>query len=147
MPETVRAEFAGERVLFETEGIRAVQTFSGHVPGLTSNGSKQLSFAAFAVTDRRVVGTTRAGKAVDVAYAMQADGPATLTLEPDGLHVVWDMGRVHPACRGTMTLHFKEAIRDADLAQFPVRKITFRVDPARVVRFTGSLKKLPTTDG
>jgi hypothetical protein len=82
------AEVAGERVLFETEGIRAVQTFSGHVPGLTSGGSKQLYLGAFAVTDRRVVGATRAGKAVDVAYDMQADGPATLTLEPDGLHVV-----------------------------------------------------------
>jgi hypothetical protein len=146
MPAAIRAEFAGERVLFETEGIRAVQTFSGHVPGLTSSGSKQLSMGAFAVTDRRVVGTTRAGKAVDVAYVMQADGPATLTLEPDGLHVVWDMDRVHPACRGTMKLHFKDAIPDADLAQFPVKKITFQVDPAKVVRFTGSRKKLPTDD-
>ena len=147
MPGAIRAEFAGEQVLFETEGIRAVQTFSGHVPGLTSGGSKQLYLGAFVVTDRRVIGATRAGKAVDVAYDMQADGPATLSLEPDGLHVVWDMDRVHPACRGTMKLHFKGAISDTDLARFPVREITFQVDPAEVVRFTGSRKKLPTADG
>lgn len=62
MPAAIRAQFAGERVLFETEGIRAVQTFSGHVPGFTSAGSKQLYVGAFAVTDRRVVGATRAGR-------------------------------------------------------------------------------------
>jgi hypothetical protein len=143
MPPAIRAELAGERVLFKTEGIRAVQSFSGHVPGLTSAGSKQLHFGAFAITERRVLGTIRGGKAFDVTYDMQSDGPATLTLEADGLHVVWDMARVHPACRGTMKLHFKDAIPDVDLARFPARKITFRVDPAKVVRFTGSLKKLP----
>jgi hypothetical protein len=143
MPGAISAELADEQILFETEGIRVVQSFSGHVPGLTSSGSKQLHMGAFAVTDRRVVGVTGGGKAVDVAYDMQADGPATLTLEPDGLHVVWDMNRVHAACRGTMKLHFKETISDQDLARFPASRLTFRVDPAKVVRFTGSLKKLP----
>jgi hypothetical protein len=46
-----------------------------------------------------------------------------------------------------MKLHFKEAISDSDLARFPVREITFRVDPEEVVRFTGSRKQLPTDDG
>jgi hypothetical protein len=143
MPAAIRAEFAGERVLFEAEGIRAVQSFSGHVPGLTSSGDKRLHLGAFTITDRRVVGVTGGRKNVDVPYDAQADGPATLTIEADGLHVVWDLDRVHPSCRGTLKLHFRETIAEADLAGFPVKMITFEVDPAKVVRFTGSLKKLP----
>jgi hypothetical protein len=46
-----------------------------------------------------------------------------------------------------MKLQFKEAISEQDLARFPVRKLTLQVDPAKVVRSTGSLKKLPDTAG
>ncbi len=143
MPADVRAEIAAERVLFQTEGIRAVQTFSGHVPGLRSSGEKQFHLGAFAATDRRVLATIGKVKVVDVPYDAQADGPATLTLDGDGLHIVWDLDRVHPACGGTLKLDFKEAIPDAELAQLPVKQLSFAVDPAKVVRFTGSLKKLP----
>jgi len=87
----------------------------------------------------------RGRKTVDVACDGQADGPASRTLERGGLHVVWDMNRVHSACRGTMRLHFKTAMPDMDLAQLPVTKISFAVDPAKVVRFTSSLKRLPDT--
>jgi hypothetical protein len=34
LPAAIRAELADERVLFETEGIRAVQSFSGTFPAL-----------------------------------------------------------------------------------------------------------------
>ena len=74
MPAVVRADLDGDRVLFETEGVHAVQSFSGHVPGLTSSGSKLLRLGAFAVTDRRVVGTIGGGKVVDVPYEVHVRG-------------------------------------------------------------------------
>jgi hypothetical protein len=139
-------EVAGERVLFQSEPARSVKTFSGRVPGLRTSGDKNWFRAAFAVTDRRVVALgARGGKIVDVGYDLRADGPATLTLEPDGLHVVWDMDRVHPSCRGTMKLHVEAEVPETALVQFPVKQMSFNVDPQKVVRFTGSLRKLPQT--
>jgi hypothetical protein len=136
-PAAIHAELASERVLYETEGIPVRKTFSGHVPGFTTGVSVQPGYGAFAVTDRRIIGTRGNAKIVDVAYDIQCDGPVTLTLERDGLHILWDMDRVHPSCRGTMKLHYKQAITDADLARFPVIAITFWVDPVKVIRFTG----------
>jgi hypothetical protein len=66
-----------------------------------------------------------------------------LMLEPDGLRVLWDMDRVHPACRGSMELHFKVAITDTNLERFPIRRMTFNVDPQSVIRFVGSRRRLP----
>jgi hypothetical protein len=140
-------ELAGERILFESEPTRSVKTFSGRVPGLRSAGSKNWFRGAFAVTDRRVVAFGRGAKIVDVGYDMQTDGPARLTLASDGLHVVWDMDRVHPACRGQMELHVKAEVPEVAMAQFPVTSLSFDVDPAKVVRFAGSLKKLPAHSG
>jgi hypothetical protein len=139
----VRMKIAEERQLFESEGIHATTTFSGHVPGFTAGIAKQFHLGAFAVTDRRVIGTCGRSTVVDVPYDLAGDGPAMLRLEPDGLHVLWDLDRVHPACRGTMHLQFKETIGKADLARFPVRQITFRVDPDSVVRFLGNRRRLP----
>jgi hypothetical protein len=143
LPAAVRMQIADERLLFSTEGIHAINTFSGHVPGFTAGTSKQFHVGAFAVTDRRVVGTCGRSKAVDVSYDLRADGPAMLTRERDGLHVLWDMDRVHPACRGSMEVHFKVTIADADLERFPVRRITFNLDPQSVIRFVGSRRRLP----
>jgi hypothetical protein len=138
----VRMQIAEEDVLFSTEGIRAVTTFSGHVPGFTAGTAKQFHFGGFAVTDRRVVGTCGRVKAVDVPYELAADGPVMLTLTADGLHVLWDLDRLHPSCRGTLELRFAEAIPAADLARFPMTRITFRVEPESVVRFLGSRRRL-----
>jgi hypothetical protein len=143
LPAAVRMQIADEQLLFVSEGMHATTTFSGHVPGYTAGTAKQFHFGAFAITDRRVIGTCGKSKAVDVPYELESDGPAMLTLEPDGLHVLWDLDRVHPACRGSMELHFKVAIADADLDRFPVRRITFGVDPQTVVRFLGSRRRLP----
>jgi hypothetical protein len=137
----------GERVLFQSEPARSVRSFSGRVPGLRASGSKTWFLAAFAVTDRRVVGIGRRGTMVDVGYDMQADGPATLTLEPGGLRVDWDMDRVHPSCHGKMELHIPAEVPETTFIGFPVKQLTFNVDPQKVVRFTGSLRKLPAEQG
>jgi hypothetical protein len=139
----VRMKIAEERQLFESEGIHATTTFSGHVPGFTAGIAKQFHVGAFVVTDRRVIGTCGRSTVIDVPYDLAGDGPAMLRLAPDGLHVLWDLDRVHPACRGTMELQFKETIGKADLARFPVRQITFGVNPDSVVRFLGNRRRLP----
>jgi hypothetical protein len=123
--------------------VRAVRTFSGKVPGLVSSGSKALFFGGFIVTDQQVIGTLGSQKVIDVSFASGDDGPVTVTLEPDGLHVGWDLDRPHPACRRSMRLHYKQAIPDEVLARVPHRERCFSVDPANVVRFAGSRTKLP----
>lgn len=133
----------GETVLFRSEPARSVNSFSGRVPGLRARGSKNWFLAAFAVTDRRVVGIGRRGTMVDVGYDMRADGPATLTLGSDGLRVHWDMDRVHPSCHGKMDLHIPAEVPETALIGFPVKQLSFNVDPQKVVRFTGSMRKLP----
>jgi hypothetical protein len=143
LPAAVRMQIAGEQLLYMTEGVHADTRFSGHVPGLTAGVSKRFHMGAFAVTDRRVIGTCGSSKTVDVAYDLQADGPAMLTLAPDGLHVLWDLDRVHPACRGSMELHFQQTIPGSALSRFPVTRMTFRVDPQNVIRFVGSRRRLP----
>jgi hypothetical protein len=76
LPAAVRMQIAGEQVLFSSEGIHAVTTFSGHVPGFTAGTAKQFHVGAFVVTDRRVVGTCGKSKTVDVPYDLPAaDGP------------------------------------------------------------------------
>jgi hypothetical protein len=107
LPAAVKMQIGGEQVLFEREGIPATTTFSGHIPGYTAGVSKQLHRGAFIVTDRRVIGTCGRSKAVDVPYDLQRDGPAMRTLESDGLHILWDLDRLHPAYRGSAELHFK----------------------------------------
>jgi hypothetical protein len=59
------------------------------------------------------------------------------------LHVVFDLDRVHPSCHGEMRLDFRDEISEADLTRFPARQLSFLVDPQKVVRLFGSLKKLP----
>jgi hypothetical protein len=144
MPADVRRQIAAEHVLFEAQGIKVVLHRHGRVPGSVVAGTAvNAGLGSFAVTDRRVIGTRGRGKWVDVPYDAAAPGPATLTLDGVGLHVVFDLDRVHPSCQGEMRIDFHEAIPDADLARFPNRNLTFDVDPQKVVRLFGSLKKLP----
>jgi hypothetical protein len=144
MPDAVRTEIAAERVLFQTEGIRVTLRRSGHVPGARVALGVAGGVGAFAVTDRRVVGTRGRGKWVDVPYDIRRDdGPATLDLDDRGLHVVFDLDRVHPSCGGTMRIDYRQELTADQLAAFPVTSISFSVDPQKVVRLFGSLKKLP----
>jgi hypothetical protein len=143
LPAAIKMQIAGEQVLFRREGVPATTTFSGHIPGFTAGVSKQFHRGAFVVTDRRVIGSCGRSKAVDVPYDVAADGPAMLTLEPDGLHILWDLDRLHPACRGSAELHFKVEIPGTALARAPTRRISFGVDPQNVVRFLGSRRRLP----
>lgn len=144
MPGDVLAEIAGEDVRFRTEGVRVTLRRSGRVPGVRVTGGVVVWLGAFAVTDRRVVGTRGKAKLVDVPYdAATPDGPATLTLDETGLHVSWDLDRVHPSCHGRMRLDFRAPLTAGQLAAFPIREITFPVDPQKVVRLFGSLRKLP----
>jgi hypothetical protein len=115
----VLIQIADDRQLFRSEGIHATTTFSGHVPGFTAGIAKQFHVGAFVVTDRRVIGTCGRSTVIDVPYELAGDGPAMLRLEPDGLHILWDLDQVHPACRGTMELQFKETIGKADLGCLP----------------------------
>jgi len=143
LPAPVLDGLAGQELLFSAEQVRAVRTFSGKVPGLVSSGSKSLFFGSFVVSDQQVIGTLGSQKVIDVSFASGDDGPVTVRLEPDGLHVGWDLDRLHPACRGSMRLHYKQPIPDEVLARVPRRELSFPVDPANVVRFAGSRKKLP----
>jgi hypothetical protein len=143
MPAAIRGGLAGETILFETEGIRVALHRSGRVPGSVVAGGVNVGWGAFAVTDRRVVGTRGRATWVNVSFEQTSDGPATLTLDATGLHVVFDLDRVHPSCHGEMRIDYRRELSDADLARFPARSISFPVDPQKVVRLFGSLKKLP----
>jgi hypothetical protein len=83
-------------------------------------------------------------KWVDVPLLESSTGPAILTLEPDGMHVVFDLDAIHPACRGEMRIDFRTEIPDADLARLQVRRVAFSVEAQKVVRLWGSMSKLPT---
>jgi len=143
MPAAVRAEIAEERVLFEAEGIRVALRRSGRVPGSRVVGGVNVGLGAFAVTDRRVVGSRGRAKWVDVPFDAAGDGPATLTLDGTGLHVVFDLDRVHGSSSGEMRIDFRQELSESELAGFPARDLSFQVDPQKVVRLFGSLRKLP----
>lgn len=143
MPETITAEIAAEHVLYRTEGIRVALHRSGHVPGASVAAGVNVGWGSFAVTDRRVVGSRGRAKWVDVPWEPHGNGPATLTLDRTGLHVVFDLDRVHPSCGGEMRIDFHDELADDALATFPRTRASFDVDPQKVVRLFGSLKKLP----
>jgi len=143
MPDEVRAEISGETILFEAEGVRVSLRRSGHVPGVVVKGGVNVGRGAFAVTDRRFIGTRGRGKWVDVPLDQASDGPASVTLDATGLHVLFDLDRVHPSCKGEMKIDFRQELSEEALARFPVRQMSFSVDPQKVVRMFGSLKKLP----
>ena len=42
-----------------------------------------------------------------------------------------------------MKIDFRQELSEEALARFPVRQMSFSVDPQKVVRMFGSLKKLP----
>jgi hypothetical protein len=143
MPPATHDRMAGETVLFQTEGIRVTLHRAGRVPGTVVAGGVNVGFGAFAVTDRRVVGSRGRATWVDVAFEQPSDGPAELTLDATGLHVRFDLDRVHPSCHGEMRIDFRQELSDADLARLPARHVSFPVDPQKVVRLFGSLRKLP----
>jgi hypothetical protein len=144
-PAPIRAEIDGERMLYDTEGVVVTTHFSGRVPGKVARGDVMRGWGAFAVTDRRVLGTRGRAKIVDVPFAVEdVEGPATVELDHTGLHVVFDLDRVHASCHGELRVHFHEQLTDVELGRFPSRRLSFRVDPQKVVRLTGSLKKLPS---
>ena len=140
----IRREIAGERVLFQVEGIRVSLHRSGHVPGSSVLGGVNVGWGAFAVTDRRVAGSRGRVKWVDVPYDAGVEGaPATFILDATGLHVVFELDRMgHQSMRGSMRIDFKQELTEADLARFPVGQLSFPVDPQKVVRLWGSLLKL-----
>ena len=139
----IRDEIQGELILFEAEGVRVTVHRRGRVPGARDAGGISAGLGGFAVTDRRVIGSRGRGKLVDVPYDAATGGPATLTLDGDGLHVKFDLDRVHPSCHGELRLEFRQPLTGEQLAAFPARELSFGVDPQKVVRLFGSLKKLP----
>ena len=143
MPKSVRDEIARERVLFQVEGIHVSLHQTGHVPGKYVKGGVSFGWGAFAVTDRRVIGSRGRVKWVDVPYEQPSEGPATFILDPTGMHVLFDLDRMgHESMRGSMRIDFTQPFTDQDLARFPVRQLSFPVDPQKVVRLSGSLLKL-----
>lgn len=145
LPQAIRDEIEGESILFETEGIRVTVHRHGPVPCARDASGVSASLGGFAVTDRRVIGASGRGRLVDVPYDSATGGPATLTLDADGLHVRFDLDRVHPSCHGELRVRFRQPLNDAQLAAFPARELSFGVDPQKVVRLFGSLKKLAQT--
>jgi hypothetical protein len=129
-------------VLCETEGIRVTVHRVGRVPGVRDTGVSAM-LGGFAVTDRRVIGSSGGAKIVDVPYEFASGGPATMALNATGLHVHFDLDRVHPLCQGSMRIEYKHPLTEEQLAAFPICELSFPVDPQKVVRLSGSLKKLP----
>ena len=113
------------------------------MPGASVAAGVNVGWGSFAVTDRRVVGSRGRAKWVDVPYEVATGGPATFVLDPGGLHVLFDLDHVHPSTSGSMRADFRHRFSEGDLARFPVRQGSFAVDPQKVVRLFGSLKKLP----
>jgi hypothetical protein len=60
--------------------------------------------------------------------------------------VRFDLGRVHPSFQGEMRIDFRQELSESDLAWFPARELSFPVDPQKVMRLFGSLRKLPDPD-
>jgi len=143
MAKSVEQEIAGERVFYRTEGIRVSLHRSGHVPGSSVMKGVSVGWGSFAVTDRRVIGSRGRVKWTDVPYEVATGGPATFTLDAEGLHVDFDLDKVHPATSGTMRIDFHQDLTETELLAFPMRSGSFPVDPQKVVRLFGSLKKLP----
>ena len=66
-----------------------------------------------------------------------------MTLDVGGLHVRFDLDRVHPLCHGELRVGFRQPLTDVQPVAFPARELSFGLDPQKVVRLFGSLKKLP----
>jgi hypothetical protein len=142
MPAYVRSEIAGERVIYQVEGVRVALHRSGRVPGSVVASGVNVGWGSFAVTDKRVIGSRGRVKWVNVPYEMTTGGPATFTFDAKGLHVEFDLDEMHPSTSGSMRIDFHDELSDSDLVQFPVRQGSFPVDPQKVVRLFGSLLKL-----
>jgi hypothetical protein len=146
LPAAVRDELSGEAIVFQTEGVPVVLHMRGRVPGAYEGRGYRRGLGAFAVSDRRVLGTWGRGRVVDVPFGLhQPDGPAKLTLDETGLQVHWDLDRVHPSCHGQMWLEFRQELTPVQLAGFREHELTFRVEAQNVVRLFGSRKQLPDT--
>ncbi|MFN2593894.1 MAG: hypothetical protein ABR579_03270 [Actinomycetota bacterium] len=144
MPDAIRSEIARESVLYEAEGIRVALHRRGRVPGaVVAGGGVSVGLGSLAVTDQRIIGSRGRSKLVDAPYEAKAEGPVAITLDEHGLHVVFDLDKVHPSCSGEMKLDFRQELSGEDLSRFPMREMSIAVDPQKVVRLFGSLKKLP----
>jgi len=143
LPQRIRQDITGEAVLFEAEGIPVTIRRNGRVPGSASKGGVRPGAGAFAVTERRVVGSRGRVRLANFGWDMEQGGFVTMTLDREGLHVVFDLDRMHRATSGELRIDFKAEILEQDLARFPARQLTFSVDPQKVVRLWGSLSKLP----
>jgi hypothetical protein len=59
------------------------------------------------------------------------------------MHALFDLDHMgHESMTGSMRADFHQKFSEADLARFPVRQLSFPVDPQKVVRLFGSLLKL-----
>ncbi len=143
MPQVVRDEIAGENALFQSEGVRVALHRSGHVPGAVVKGGVNVGWGSFAVTDKRVIGSRGKVKWVDVPYDVGTGGPITLTVDEAGVHLLFDLDHVDASTSGKMTIDYREEIPADVVARFPVRELSFTLDPQKVVRLFGSLKKIP----
>ena len=143
MPGWMRQQIAGQAVLFEAEGIPVAIRRNGRVPGAASKGGVRPGVGSFAVTEWGVVGSRGRVRLANFPWDMEQGGFATMTLDGEGLHVVFDLDRMHHATSGELRIDFKAEIPEQDLARFPARQLTFSVDPQKVVRLWGSLSKLP----
>jgi hypothetical protein len=143
IPASVRTEIVGETVLFEAEGIPVHIHQAGRVPGAIKHRGITLLSGALVITDRRLIGTGRRGKLADVPFDVQAEGPATITAAEDGLHVDFDLARIHRSFRGEMRIDFNAEIPGNVLAQLPWSVRSFPVtNPQAVMRTFGSRRSL-----
>ena len=123
MPEALRAEIKNEQLLFQDEGHPVTVRRRGSAPGFTGSSSGRFS-GAFAVTNQRIVASISQTVMVDASYEVKDAQGAEVSLIEDGLHVKVDAS-IHPACTGSIEMHFKREFSKEDLNRFPKRKISF----------------------
>lgn len=136
MPESARAKFANEQVLFADEGIRVIVRRRGSAPGFRGSGVGRFS-GAFAITSQRLIASISKTIMVDAPYSATDDSnSAEASLAEDGLHVKIDAG-IRSGFAGEIEMYFKREFTQAELDRFPHRKLHFAVSPELVPKIFG----------
>lgn len=135
LPEALRAEIKNEQVLFLDEGIPVSVRRRGSAPGFRGSASGRFS-GAFAVTGQRIVASISGTTMLNAPYDVKDAEKGELSLQADGLHVKVDAS-IHPACSGTIEMHFRHDFSAAELERLPRRQMKFNFAAELVPKIFG----------
>lgn len=124
LPDLLRAQIRGEKVLFEDEGIPVTVHRQGTAPGFEGDGVGMFS-GAFAVTYQRLVASLSSTVMAYAPYSVKGTADVEALLAEDGLHITVDAG-IHSRCSAEIRMHFKRAISSQELATFPHAKLALQ---------------------